>query len=100
MMRSGGYFPLVLPALCLAVLTGLILLQRGSAASDGVQVGTGINGQNDSQLVTPLQAQAFPDSPGPHFDRITTEDGLSQNTVTCILQDSQGFMWFGTTDGL
>ncbi|MBQ5807970.1 MAG: hypothetical protein IIW26_05935, partial [Tidjanibacter sp.] len=28
------------------------------------------------------------------------EDGLSQNMVYCIAQDSQGFMWFGTQDGL
>lgn len=28
------------------------------------------------------------------------EDGLSQNMVYCIIQDSQGFMWFGTQDGL
>ncbi|MCQ2341568.1 MAG: response regulator [Paludibacteraceae bacterium] len=28
------------------------------------------------------------------------EDGLSQNTVSCILQDQQGYMWFGTWDGL
>ena len=34
------------------------------------------------------------------FDRITSEEGLSQNTVTCILQDRKGFMWFGTEDGL
>ncbi len=34
------------------------------------------------------------------FDRITIEQGLSQNSVTCILQDSMGFMWFGTRDGL
>ncbi|WP_299916224.1 hybrid sensor histidine kinase/response regulator [uncultured Carboxylicivirga sp.] len=27
-------------------------------------------------------------------------DGLSQNTVDCILKDSRGFMWFGTADGL
>ena len=27
-------------------------------------------------------------------------DGLSQNTVMSILQDKQGFMWFGTWDGL
>ncbi len=34
------------------------------------------------------------------FNHITTRDGLSQNTVSCILQDSKGFMWFGTQDGL
>lgn len=28
------------------------------------------------------------------------QDGLSQNTVMAILQDKQGFMWFGTWDGL
>ncbi len=34
------------------------------------------------------------------FKHITTRDGLSQNTVSCIFQDSRGFMWFGTQDGL
>ena len=34
------------------------------------------------------------------FDRISIEDGLSQSTVYAILQDRQGFMWFGTQDGL
>ncbi len=34
------------------------------------------------------------------FHRLTIEDGLSQNTVTCILQDKKGFMWFGTQNGL
>jgi len=34
------------------------------------------------------------------FDRITVEDGLSQNAVLTILQDQKGFMWFGTEDGL
>lgn len=27
-------------------------------------------------------------------------NGLSQNTVYAIFQDNQGFMWFGTKDGL
>ena len=35
-----------------------------------------------------------------NFTHITIEDGLSQSSVKCIFQDSQGFMWFGTADGL
>jgi len=34
------------------------------------------------------------------FTNITMEDGLSQTTVFCVVQDQQGFMWFGTEDGL
>src|SRR6266487_5881577 len=34
------------------------------------------------------------------FDRISIEQGLSQSSVHVILQDSRGFMWFGTEDGL
>ncbi|MCD4692919.1 MAG: hypothetical protein K8R79_08395, partial [Calditrichales bacterium] len=35
-----------------------------------------------------------------NFEYITVTDGLSQNSVTCIYQDQQGYMWFGTRDGL
>lgn len=34
------------------------------------------------------------------FERITIEEGLSQNTVKAVLEDSKGFLWFGTEDGL
>lgn len=34
------------------------------------------------------------------FDHYTVENGLSVNTVTSIVQDSRGFMWFGTGMGL
>ena len=31
---------------------------------------------------------------------LTTKEGLSQSSVTKILQDRRGFMWFATRDGL
>jgi len=34
------------------------------------------------------------------FERLSLEDGLSQNSVLTLLQDSQGFIWIGTQDGL
>jgi signal transduction histidine kinase/ligand-binding sensor domain-containing protein/DNA-binding response OmpR family regulator len=34
------------------------------------------------------------------FSNISTEAGLSNANVNCILQDSKGIMWFGTRDGL
>jgi len=34
------------------------------------------------------------------IEKLSTKQGLSQNTINCIFQDSQGFMWFGTNDGL
>jgi ligand-binding sensor domain-containing protein/signal transduction histidine kinase/DNA-binding response OmpR family regulator len=35
-----------------------------------------------------------------NFKRLTIDEGLSQNTVFCIMQDKVGFMWIGTEDGL
>lgn len=34
------------------------------------------------------------------FSNLTVENGLSQNSVIAIAQDSTGFMWFGTRQGL
>lgn len=36
----------------------------------------------------------------PPFTYLGIENGLSNNSVTCITQDQSGFMWFGTYDGL
>jgi signal transduction histidine kinase/ligand-binding sensor domain-containing protein/DNA-binding response OmpR family regulator len=34
------------------------------------------------------------------FAHLSTNNGLSQSNVTCILQDRTGFLWFGTQNGL
>ncbi len=34
------------------------------------------------------------------FDHLSIYDGLSQSSVLSILQDSRGYMWIGTQDGL
>ena len=34
------------------------------------------------------------------FSHLTAEDGLSLSGVTQIFQDSKGFLWFGTYNGL
>ncbi len=47
-------------------------------------------------LPTVIKAQ----SGDPVFKQYTTREGLSHNTVNCIVQDSLGFIWFGTMDGL
>jgi len=38
--------------------------------------------------------------PGLKFEHLDIDDGLSQNNVLNVLQDSRGFIWFGTRDGL
>ena len=43
---------------------------------------------------------SFAEIPWLRFDKIDIENGLSHNKVNTVLQDSRGFMWFGTNDGL
>src|SRR5437016_4702055 len=42
-------------------------------------------------------AQAFPNI---QFSYLTEKEGLSNTEINCAAQDSEGFMWFGTVDGL
>ncbi|HVY79474.1 MAG TPA: two-component regulator propeller domain-containing protein, partial [Steroidobacteraceae bacterium] len=45
-------------------------------------------------------AAATADAPPLVLQHLTTADGLPQATVMSTLQDSQGFVWLGTEDGL
>lgn len=47
-------------------------------------------------LVSSLSVSAV----GLSFRKYKVENGLSHNTVWCIMQDSCGFIWAGTSDGL
>ena len=47
--------------------------------------------------LTQLKAQLFDEK---NFKLYTTKDGLSNNRITCILQDSFGYIWVGTEKGL
>lgn len=35
-----------------------------------------------------------------YFDHLTIQDGLSHNTIHCLLQDQYGYIWIGTQNGL
>ena len=52
--------------------------------------------QIDDAVNVPSFAPASP----VRFERFSLEDGLSQNSVLAMLQDRQGFLWFGTQEGL
>jgi signal transduction histidine kinase/ligand-binding sensor domain-containing protein/DNA-binding NarL/FixJ family response regulator len=45
-------------------------------------------------------AAAVAETPPLILEHLTTADGLPQGTVMTTLQDSQGFIWLGTEDGL
>src|SRR6186713_3353077 len=51
-------------------------------------------------LLISLSSIACAQSQNLKFEHIGTARGLSQSNVISILQDSRGFMWFGTRDGL
>ena len=51
-------------------------------------------------LIAAASMAAAADAPPLVLMHLTTADGLPQGGVHTILQDSRGFMWFGTEDGL
>src|SRR3954447_21833631 len=77
----------------------LILITLTSAATRAADAQPGKESESRSALVLALQ------QPGTlqariRFDHITSADGLSNDSVFAVLEDRQGFMWFGTQAGL
>ena len=60
----------------------------------------------ENSRLNSVQFQGYPDriasAPGSsvRFDHLTIEDGLSQNASLAVLQDSHGYLWIGSQDGL
>jgi diguanylate cyclase (GGDEF)-like protein len=46
------------------------------------------------------RTSAPPAGPPLYFEHLGTGEGLSQSTVNCVFQDSQGYLWLGTESGL
>jgi ligand-binding sensor domain-containing protein len=95
-----------------AILFIVLLVQPGRAASSQVAPHN-LNKPVDRGHITALagtvpQASVDPlpirlpivDGRDIRFARISTAEGLSQTKVGQIVQDNQGFMWFGTQYGL
>lgn len=43
---------------------------------------------------------SYPQGKSILLNNLTIQNGLSSGSVTCVLQDSEGFIWIGTEDGL
>jgi len=85
--RGQKGFPIAL----LACLLSLVVVPGPQAAlACGAENAAGV-----------LLAEDGSPAPGAaRFDRLSTADGLPDDVVYSILQDRQGFMWFGTGNGL
>ena len=51
-------------------------------------------------LLVSISLISYAQSENYRFEHLSTQQGLSQNFVWSIHQDQEGFMWFGTNDGL
>jgi ligand-binding sensor domain-containing protein/signal transduction histidine kinase len=54
----------------------------------------------ETQPQPPIQNAAPSFNRSIRFEHISLEQGLSQSVINVIHQDSKGFLWFGTEDGL
>lgn len=89
--RSNTVMPAIMLALCLLTAAGGVVAQTRENApvrrGGATYVDGGASGSADAQLRL-------------RFDHLRVEQGLSQGSISCILQDAKGYLWVGTDDGL
>jgi ligand-binding sensor domain-containing protein len=85
------------PALELALA---VLLLVPVSTSAWARVGDGADTSLDSPLDTETIRLSVVEGKDIRFARISSSQGLSQVRVSDIVQDDQGFIWFGTWNGL
>ena len=107
MRRTGNVFlPGALAAILLLAIACGETQESGSSEPEANPSATASTSVSEAAAYgTDTQAESLPPpqrgfGSSIKFERITREDGLSQGTVSCIMQDSLGFMWFCTGDGL
>lgn len=84
---------ILIPLALLAVLSTAVSTSYSMAAKPSIPA--------SGPLISPVDPPVSLSPPQPlKFNHLNIEDGLSQSSILAILQDRQGFMWFGTEDGL
>ena len=85
LMAAGLWFILVASMPAQANLADMPVFGPGTPTPDPV---------TPTSLLPPLDT-----TENIFFERIGLDEGLSSGVVNVILQDDQGFLWFGTEDG-
>lgn len=109
MSQSGAriFKIVVLCVLWMGIATGAVCLPTPPEARyprpdmDTVPYHPSLSGiTRNAKSALALTSGPIPPNQQLKFEHLSLEEGLSQSTVNCIVQDSRGFMWFGTRDGL
>jgi PAS domain S-box-containing protein len=108
-VHQGTVKPMVLMRLAvrcalvaLLCATTLGMAQDGAGRLDNRPVNPAVNFGVVRQAHVDPHIMTVPvvDAQGIRFTRLSTDEGLSQTKVSQIVQDDQGFMWFGSQYGL